>query len=374
MNKAAAFLRVSSVGQFKDGDSPAQQLESIEELKEKYQAEIVNVFTFHESAGLEQQPLDKTFDYCLENNIKYIFLKSIDRYTRHGARAYLRLFDKFKKIGCEIIDAEGTISHEIRNTLEKYEVEYDFSKYRPTEEDEVRKAQEAENERRRILTRLISAEVRYGRLGYWTGGPSPFGYKAEMQTTQHGKRAILVQVEDEAKFIRRIFELKASGLHSDQEIVNQLNEAGYESRTGLKLKDKQLQKYLKNTLYCLTRSIKRQRGRDQEGKIIWRKDEPVRLQGQQLISDELFNQANKTISIAEDENGKVQILRGDIPTWQLFKSRQSEQYPFKPFVLVMPSMQKTFHGKRPSWQIRQGLPTVPLQPRTQVVLRPACYI
>ena len=108
LNRAVEFLRVSSEKQFKNGDSPDEQLESIQYLKDKTNSEIIKTFTFPESAGYEIQPLDKIYDYCLEENIDYVFLKNITRYTRHW-KSYSPIFDKFSESGIKILEEEGII-------------------------------------------------------------------------------------------------------------------------------------------------------------------------------------------------------------------------------------------------------------------------
>ena len=52
----------------------------------------------------------------------------------------------------------------------------------------------------------------------------------EKVETQHGKRTILKPHPEEARFIVKLFELRASGQFSDKEIASKLNDLGYRGR------------------------------------------------------------------------------------------------------------------------------------------------
>jgi len=83
-------------------------------------------------------------------------------------------------------------------------------------------------------------------------------------------------------------------------------------------------KYLRNPIYCgvLLKS--------------WSGEKMARkMAGTQIISPELFNEANKEkISVVDDEeSGKVYVMRGRIPDYLLFKNVHNDLYPYKQFVL-----------------------------------------
>ena len=82
---------------------------------------------------------------------------------------------------------------------------------------------------RDIMTRMVGAEIRYTRLGYWMRQP-PYGYLSQKAETPHGKRTVLVPHPVEAKYILEMFRLRAEGQHTDEEITHIINDLGYEGR------------------------------------------------------------------------------------------------------------------------------------------------
>jgi hypothetical protein len=128
-----------------------------------------------------------------------------------------------------LIDNYGVISHNLINTLDHLDIEYKWSKYSPSQKSEYLEAERAKDELRDILTRMIGAEVRYTRLGYWMR-QSPLGFDSQKIETKHGKRSILVPHPKESVFIKRLFELRALGVMSDKEIIDDLNLRGFQTR------------------------------------------------------------------------------------------------------------------------------------------------
>ena len=90
---AVAAIRVSSVKQGVQGDSPEAQKEQIEQFAQSHNYKITKIFTFLESASKEQQPIQEAIDYCKnrKNNIQVFIIKSIDRFTRGGSYFYEEL-------------------------------------------------------------------------------------------------------------------------------------------------------------------------------------------------------------------------------------------------------------------------------------------
>lgn len=340
MNKAIALLRVSTTKQYTQGDSPEEQLESIKPLEQQKQATIIKEFPIQISGTQTDETINSLLEYITKNEVKYIFVKNIDRFTRGGTRMYLTLFDFLESKGIEIVDSEGVISYERKNVLDIYDVKYDWSVYRPSEEQEIRKAQEAESERRRILQRVIGQEIRLSRFGYWIGGIN-YGYTTRKERTEHGRRSILYPLESQAKFIKLMYELVASGKYSDKQIIDQINELGYCSnemvrgnyRGKNKLTVKQLYKYIRNPVYCGVRLMRRQRGKDKHGRVKMTLEPPVWIRGEYIVSTDLFNKANKGSIAVFDEDGKPIVAKGKIPIRSMFKNLYNELYPYKPYVL-----------------------------------------
>lgn len=87
---AVGAIRVSSVKQGVEGDSPEAQREQIERFASSKGFSIKKFFVFLESASKEQQPMQEAVDYCKDpkNGISHFIIKSIDRFTRGGSLPY----------------------------------------------------------------------------------------------------------------------------------------------------------------------------------------------------------------------------------------------------------------------------------------------
>src|SRR5579859_6268838 len=110
---ALAVQRVSSKRQWQEGDSPEDQLELAKKRSEELHAKIVDVMELAESAGDENdQPLQKAVDRIINDprNIKYLIVKSVDRFTRAGSTAYLDMQHQLETHDKVLIDTEKVIS------------------------------------------------------------------------------------------------------------------------------------------------------------------------------------------------------------------------------------------------------------------------
>ena len=61
---AVAAIRVSSVKQGMQGDSPEAQKEQIEQFAKTHNIHVKKFFIFMESASKEEQPVQEAIDYC----------------------------------------------------------------------------------------------------------------------------------------------------------------------------------------------------------------------------------------------------------------------------------------------------------------------
>lgn len=93
MENAVAAIRISSLKQGLQGDSPGAQREQIERFAQAHNINIKKYFVFMESASHEDQPLQEAVDYCKnpKNDIQLVIIKSIDRFTRGGSYEYDQL-------------------------------------------------------------------------------------------------------------------------------------------------------------------------------------------------------------------------------------------------------------------------------------------
>ena len=229
---AVGAIRVSSTRQGTEGDSPEAQREQIERFAANRGLTISKFFVFLESASKDQQPMQEAVDYCKDprNGVDCFIIKSIDRFTRGGSLSYDLLKSQLEAAQVKLVDIYGIISSSEINTLEHLGVEYKWSVFSPSKKSEILEAERSKDELRDIMTRVIGAEVRYTRLGYWMRMP-PYGYASQRVDTPNGKRTILVPHPEESKSVQAMFELRATGQYTDEEIVKKINDMGYQARS-----------------------------------------------------------------------------------------------------------------------------------------------
>ncbi len=338
---AVAAIRVSTTKQGTDGDSPEAQKEQIERFAANKGITIKKIFVFMESASKEQQPMQEAVDYCKDakNGIDLFIIKSIDRFTRGGSLSYDMLKSQLELSSVQLIDIYGVISAQQVNTLDHLGFEYRWSIYSPSKKSEILEAERSKDELRDIMSRMIGAEIRYTQNGYWMRQP-PYGYQSEKVDTNQGKRTILKPREDEAVYIRKMFELRAEGLLTDQEIVDKLNDTGYHTRThyvrnkddlsqviakrgGKPLTVKSMQRIITNTIYAGINVEK------------WTNYSPTKCAFAGLVSTDLYNRANrgKKYIAFNEADGEYEIQRQALKKHLVEKVMNNPEFPYKKFVL-----------------------------------------
>ncbi len=348
-DNAVAAIRISSLKQGLQGDSPEAQKEQIERFAYTRNIKIKKFFIFMESASKEEQPVQEAIDYCVnpKNDIQLFIIKSIDRFTRGGSYIYDHLNMQLQKHKVRLIDIYGIIGGQDVNTLEHLGLSYKWSVYSPTKKSEILEAERAKDEMRDIMTRMIGAEIRYVRMGYRVR-QAPFGYVNEKVETPHGKRVILKPHPEESLWVKKMFELRARGTLSDQEIVDEINAMGYKTRKryirnpqdrtkvlgergGKGLRIKQFWRYIQNPIYAGINSEK------------WTEGNVVKGKFDGLISIEVFNKANKGKLTLSENDGEVKLWKKKLPEWMTKKLINNPKFPYKR-VIMCPHCSKPLFG------------------------------
>ena len=349
IENAVAAIRVSSVKQGVQGDSPEAQKEQIEQFAKTHNINIKKFFIFLESASKEEQPVQEAIDYCVntKNDIQLFIIKSIDRFTRGGSYFYDGLKMQLERKGVKLIDIYGIIGTQQINTLEHLGIAFDWSVYSPTKKAEILEAERAKDEMRDIMTRMIGAEIRYARMGYWVRY-APFGFVNEQIETPNGKRIILKPHPVESKFITKMFELRCQGTLTDRQIVDKLNNLGFKTRVdtlrdpkdrtkiigqkgGNQLNVKGLWRYIQNTTYAGVSSEK------------WTQNHPFKAKYEGLVSIDTFNKANRGKIEIKEENGKITIYKRKAPEYLIKKGVRNADFPYRKVVLC-PLCERPFFG------------------------------
>jgi site-specific DNA recombinase len=328
-------IRVSSGKQKRDGDSPEEQRQRGESLARNQNVTIVDTVILVESASHAEQPMQAIVEHCRANPaIEVVLIKAIDRFTRGGSAAYIKLKEQLDALNVTLVDTFGIIDSRRVNTLEHTGFQYYWSDYSPSFKSEILEAEHAKDELRDIMTRMIGAQIRYTQLGYWMRRP-PFGFVSEMVDTDHGKRMILKPHPEESKYIVRLFEMRAKGIYSSREIADHLNQLGFKTRInhvrdkydrskikrtvgGCKMDEKLVDRITHNVIYAGVIKEK------------WTHDKPVKAQFEGLVSIDLFNQANHgKLVIEASDNNEIKIHHKSPPKWQQVKQTINPKFPYK---------------------------------------------
>jgi len=338
---AVAAIRVSTTKQGTEGDSPEAQKEQIERFAAARSITIKKFFVFLESASKEQQPMQEAIDYCKnpKNGIQLFIVKSIDRFTRGGSLSYDLLKTQLESHSVSLVDIYGIISSQQVNTLEHLGFSYKWSTFSPSKKSEILEAERSKDELRDIMSRMIGAEIRYTKLGFWMRQP-PYGFVSEKVETNNGKRCVLRPHPEESKHIIKIFDLRARGTMRDMQIVEEVNKLGYKSRVHYvrakhdrakvlskrgddPLTLKALERIVSNPVYAGVNAEK------------WTGDKPVQCAFSGLVSIDQFNRANKGKKfITKDEQGDIVIIdRPPAQRYAVVKGVRNPDFPYRKFVL-----------------------------------------
>lgn len=347
---AVNYSRVSTIKQADQGDSLEYQdyLCNLEAEKDGYYIlkSFKESYTGTSTDRLVWKDLLKFCDH-FSAHIDRVYILDLDRFNRGGAETYMTLRNQLSKLGIELKDTRGVIQKE-RNTLEHLNFQYWWSSYRPSETAEFLKAQSDKEEVRKILTRIIGSQINLTQKGYWTR-PAPIGFKtSRVEDDAMKKRTILLPDEKESLWITEMFKRRASGIYTDEDIVQYINDIGYKTRSyksrdrvtreikgirGGKLLDiKSLQKIIERPIYAGIICQK------------WTNSKPIKAQFKGLVSIDLWNKANKGKYLIIEVKNEYSISKNS-KLYPKMKQKRQKKNPMFPLKMVLcPFCQKPFLG------------------------------
>ncbi len=292
------YCRVSTQKQGRHGESVETQERNCRLFAQRNGYGIEKVFVDNYSGRKLNRPaFNELRQYVADHShqLSYIIFSDIDRLTREGSSAYERFKEEVRQHGVDLIDIFGLIQPPV-NTLAHTGFEYEWSVMHPTAIAEKLKADVAQDEVRRILTRTIGASIEYTKKGYWLRQP-PEGYLNKKVYIDGKRRSILVPDPERAKYIRLMFQMRASGKYTDKQICERLNAMGYRSRTqnkwdrkharvigksgGRPLTPRQLQRFIRRPIFAGVICEK------------WSGNAPVPAKFNGLVDLNTFNSANE---------------------------------------------------------------------------------
>ncbi|MFA6476437.1 MAG: recombinase family protein [Candidatus Paceibacterota bacterium] len=364
MNKQSntiIYCRISDINQAGNDSLEGQELAGRVFAKNR-DLVVTEVFTDIYTGSKKRRPgyLEMTA-YILANpgKIKYTIIKCIDRFTREGSSEYEMMKKELSVLNVELIDIYGIIQPEI-NALEHLGVEYPWSRYSPSEVSEGVIASQAKIERRTILTRTVSAGIERTRQGYKTKGPVDGYINKKFRNSDGKKRCIQIPDPERAKYYLKMFDLRASGALTDEDIVKEINNDGFKTkirnvwnpRTGkiighkgeLLLTTLQLRKIIRHPIYCGIVCEK------------WTNNLPIKAQYDGLVSIETFNKANRGSIYVDKDGDNYRILYNYQPDKPVvIKNKDNPVFPWK--LVLCDHCGKPFYGSSSRGKSGQYFPS-----------------
>ncbi len=300
--RVVIYCRVSSREQEDTGYSLDAQEKLLREYTEKGDFKLaVKPYKITESASGKQirKAFDEMMRYIEKNNIPVIICEKIDRLTRN------------LKDAAQISD---WLTSDERRAVHFVKENFIVNKNTKAHENLVWDMKVAIA---RFYTNNLSEEVRKGQKEKLSQGWIPMRAKLGYKTVGEKGHKMHVIDKTKAPFIRKMFELYATGNYSLKALVSIMHKEGLRNNTGRKVGKSRMHKLLSDPFYC--------------GKITWRaqvysgKQEP-------LVSQELFDTvqiklARKTVNPQYRKHLPVfkAMLKcgecGGMITWEIQKGR-----------------------------------------------------
>jgi site-specific DNA recombinase len=338
--KVIIHCRVSSAKQAQEGESLEVQKDILINFAEQRGWEVVKMYSESFSGWKTTRQTFKDILAYFDTHpgeVEFYVFRAIDRFTRGGTETYGLMKRELQCRGVQMVDTQGMIQ-ESKNTLEDLGIEYDWSRYSPSEITEAVVATTSKQEITTIQTRMIGQEIRLTRKGFKVRSPQDGFKNVKIYTDEGKKRTIMEPDLDRAKYFHTMFEMRASGQWTDKQIVERLNEMGYRTRIfnrwnknhtqligtsgGNVMSVKHLQELVQKPIYA--------------GFICeyWTGNQPVKAQFNGLVTLEVFNKANRgRVYIQKTEDG-YEILHDHYPDQIVLKrTRDNPMFPYKAVVV-----------------------------------------
>jgi site-specific DNA recombinase len=292
-------------------------------------------------------------------NIKYLVFWEFDRLTRAGIKDYNQIWSDLSKYNVSLRDTRDVIQEE-KDLFAKYRLNhtYEFALERPSEDTETQKVEDARKDRLAVLRKLTPPQIERVQDGYHIGKPD-YGFRNKWIYVDNKKKCIQERREDEAKYVEKIFYLRAEGLKTDDEIADIVNKQGYKSRerviwsedektqigtTGnVKMNAKQVQQIIIRPVYAGILSKKMNNYK------------PIRAKYSGLLDIDTWNKANRgKLFIKENNDGSIEILR-NIGVHSKKRNKLNPEYPYKG-ILVCEICRKEMKASASTGKSKKGFP------------------
>ena len=282
MKKAILYIRVSTDEQAETGFSLRHQKGQLENYCKNKNIEVLKMFEEDYSAKTFNRPeYKKLFEFAKKNKNEVdglIFVKW-DRFSRNIAESYIEI-GKLQKLGIKPLAIEQPINTDVPEELLMLAIYL--------------ASPEVENKRRSLN---VTVGMRRSRQEGRYLGATPKGYVSMRDNL--GKP--LLKPNEDAKYIKKAFELMSDGKHSQREVMRILAE------DGIKIGRNTMSTILRNPLYM--GYVKVPAYRDEPEKFVKGIHEPI-------VSELLFEKVRAIIE------GKTNNL---VP----YKTRSLDKFPLR---------------------------------------------
>jgi site-specific DNA recombinase len=280
---AAIYARVS-LDRDNKSESVDNQIRLLKEFANQKDFVVSDDLIYQETisatskSAWERPEMKKLLEDARQNKFQVALFKGISRMTRNTREA-LELLEIFKQYDVRVLSFEEGFDSSRDDSTFLFGIH----------------ALLAQQEAEKLAVRVRLGQKEMLKKGGWVGG-APYGYKL---VNGH-----LEVVEEEAKLVRKIFELYAKKGIGAGTIAEQLNSNGHRTRNGRLWSRKTVLDILKNRVYIgevVTNKYIRKKIRDSNNKIKQSKklrdpSEWIIIKSQPAIVDKtLFEQANQQL-------------------------------------------------------------------------------
>lgn len=250
----AIYTRVSSAEQATNGLSLGMQKDECIKWAEN-QGYNYKIFEDKGKSGsnINRPALKALLEFIKNNKVKYVLVWKLDRLTRSSRDFYGKIIPKIEKYHCDIASI-----HERFKNLEEVD-ELLLSIY----------LGQSEKELKNIKNRTKSVLKNRAENGYHLG-KAPIGY---LNTRDEYKHGIIIPNPNKTHYIKRVFELYATGAFSMEKLGKEMAKYGFVDTKNKPYSKKRIEDILKNPIYI--------------GKVHY-KDEIFDGVQEPIISEELF--------------------------------------------------------------------------------------
>lgn len=281
--KTIILARVSTKEQQEEGQSIPAQVRRLTEYAAKKQLQVEYVFQIAESSTKEtRKEFDKIITLIKKSKEPVaLVIDTVDRLQRSFRET--PLFDELRKAGKIELHflRENLILNQKANSSQL--LQWDMG------------VLVASSFTRQLSDNVKRSKEQCLKEGIWCS-KAHFGYKNV--TLDSGKKDIVVNPQS-APYVIKMFELYASGLYSFQTVADEMDKLGLKNGCGKKILPSKIEGILKNPFYF---------------GIMRTKEGLIKHKYQSIITEELFNQAQKVMAshnkVPVQYAGKPILLRG----------------------------------------------------------------